>query len=199
MRRTTSGWRSAFQASTQNVPLTPASSSRASTRSVLRARRDSYRLHSARGTTASKSATWYQSSTSTEKPLTGAAVAGLAVRLPSPGGARQAARRARRPRRKHRGDRHAERPGERQRSCHGGQRAAVLELVYVRAVEPRAPGGRDALGDRKPRVRVRGSEPPQPRRREKRAARELAPRDAALAEQPGEAIVQRRAGAGHRS
>src|SRR5579875_1708209 len=184
MRRTTSGWRSAFQASTKNVPLTPTSSSRASTRSVLRASRDSYRLQSARGTTASKSATWYQSSTSTEKPLTGAAVAGIAVRLPSPGGARQAARRARRPRRKHRGDRHAERPGERQRSCHGGQRAAVLELVYVRAVEPRAPRG----------LAVR----PAPRG-EKRAERELAPRDAALAEQPGEAIVQRRAGAGHRS
>src|SRR2546425_2854775 len=66
-----SGCRSAFQVRTKNVPLTPASSRRARMRSVLRATRDSYRSQSEKGTTASKSATWYQSSTSTEKPFTG--------------------------------------------------------------------------------------------------------------------------------
>src|SRR5437870_7436776 len=66
-----SGCRSAFQVRTKNVPLTPASSRRARMRSVLRATRDSYRSQFENGTTASKSATWYQSSTSTEKPFTG--------------------------------------------------------------------------------------------------------------------------------
>src|SRR5439155_182166 len=55
----------------KKVPVTPASSSSARIRSVLRATRDSYRSQFEKATTASKSATWYQSSTSTEKPFTG--------------------------------------------------------------------------------------------------------------------------------